>query len=174
MKKIVLLFLGCIFLLSCGDKKKESTEATNEPEVVLGNFSVIIDGAYKKNDTIVFYYSQNGFECTDEQSLKLPITGSDKQQNITIKLPSEVILGNFRINLSNNPSQETVLLNSIKILRNAKPFEIKQVEFSKYLNFNENVSWDDKLKGFKFSTVNGSYIPRVLGNEFLESKLSEL
>ncbi len=174
MKKIVLLFLGCSLLISCGDKKKESTEETNQPEVVLGNFSVIIDGTYKKNDTLVFYYSQNGFECTDEQALKLPITGSDKQQNIIVKLPSEVLLGNFRINLSNNPSQETVLLNSMKILRNAKSLDIKQVEFSKYLNFNENVSWDDKLKGFKFSTLNGNYIPRVLGNEFLESKLSEL
>ncbi|MNR39768.1 hypothetical protein D3C85_1580010 [compost metagenome] len=95
-------------------------------------------------------------------------------QNITIKLPAEVILENFRINLSNNPSQETVLLNKVRIKRNENYFDIQQVEFSKYLNFNENVSWDDKLKGFKFTTIKDSYIPRVLGNQALEFKLIEM
>ncbi|WP_348812039.1 hypothetical protein [Flavobacterium maritimum] len=176
MEKIVLLFLSSISLLSCGgDKKKENIKISNE-EVVAdkGNFSVIIDGVYKKNDSIVFYYTQNGFECTDEQAIKQAIIGSDLIQNVTIKLPGEVILENFRINLSNNPSQETVLLNKFRIKRNENYFDIQQVEFSKYLNFNENVSWDDKLKGFKFNTIKDSYIPRILGNQELESKLTEM
>ncbi|RTY88276.1 hypothetical protein EKM02_10585 [Flavobacterium sp. RSP49] len=176
MKKVVLLFLSSIVLLSCGgDKKKENVETTNE-EVISdkGNFSVVMDAVYKKNDSIVFYYTQNGFECTNEQAIKQAITGSDSIQNITIQLPGNVILENFRINLSNNPDQETVLLSKFRIKRNENIFDIQQVDFSKYLNFNENVSWDDTLKGFKFISVKDSYTPRVLGNQGLESKLTEM
>ena len=176
MKKIVLLVLASISLVSCGgDKKKKANDATADQEVVAkGNFSVDINGIYKKDDTIIFYYTQNGFECTDERAIKQAVVGSDLAQHIIFKLPAEVILENFRINLSNNSGQETVILNAFTIKRNDKSFDIQQVEFSKYLNFNENVSWDDTLKGFKFLSSKDGYIPRVLGNQELESKLTEL
>jgi hypothetical protein len=176
MKKVVLLFLSSIVLSSCGgDKKKENIGASNEQDISnKASFSVVMDCVYKKNDSIVFYYTQNGFECTNEQAIKQAIIGSDMIQSITMKLPSNVVLENFRINLSSNPNQESVLLSRFRLIRKDKFFDIEQVDFSKYLNFNENVSWDDTVKGFKFITVDDSYIPRILGSQGLESKLTEM
>jgi hypothetical protein len=172
MRKVSFLVLVSILLVSCGgDKKKEAV--VDQKAVVMHNFSVAIEGTYKENDTLTLYYTQEGAECTDDQAIKKVVVGSDVNQIISIELPFDVNMDNFRLNLSANDKQQTVILNAIKLKSNKKTLTIPQIDFSKYLNFNSNVSWDDSQKGFKFISTDDGYIPRVLANIELESKLTE-
>jgi hypothetical protein len=166
MKKVALLFLSSVLLLSCGDKKKETTPTIEE---VKDKYVVIIDAIYEKDDSIaVVYKKDNYFKYDTPVSLK--IKGAPTMQRLTIEIPEGEAVENLSIVASTNKNQEYVTIKNISVTNGNDKVDGDNYKHIKYFLVDNSFSWD--LKNSRYNLVHtNKYPPGIVGNEILESLL---
>lgn len=171
MKKIALLFLSSVLLLSCGsDKKKESTEIATEQAAAKDNFSVVLQAIYEKDDNISLIYKKGGFWDYDHP-ITHKVTGQPTIQKFSINIPEGEIVENVQITLSTNKEQKNVTVKSVSIFNNNKEvFNGDDLSYVKFFNSNSGLIWDEKNLRNDLN-FDGQYPPGFVGTEELESLL---
>lgn len=168
MKKIALLLLGGLVLLSCGRNKKEGLEETIKPKEI----SLVIDGVYEKDDSLVVYKKVSGYYLYD-MPITCKVKGSALIQRILLDIPGGENVSNFSIVASTNKLQEHLTLKNISIKSNdSLIFDGDNFKHSEYFMADESFIWDPKLLRCNLVHTN-KYPPGLVGNEKLEEILSK-
>jgi hypothetical protein len=169
MKKLVLLFIGCVLLTSCSDKKKENTPQKEE-EASRRKISIVFEAIYEKDDKISMAFKKDGY--WDYVNLSpFTIVGQPTMQKLTFDVPEGLNIENVQIELSSNKEQKSVKLNSIYIFENGKQIiDGSNMQFIKYFNTGSGLTWDEK--NLRYNLIfGGEFPPGICGNEVLESML---
>lgn len=171
MKKIALIFLGGIILLSCGrEKKNESSNVSSEQQVEKANYSITFQGLYEKDDELLVQYKKGGYMDYDH-SIKYKITGQPTIQIFSVNIPSGDVLENFQFFLSTNKEQKFVKLKCITITNNGKQVFIgDNLAYLKYFNSNAGIVMDEINQRYNLD-FSGQFPPGFTGNDYLESIL---
>ncbi|WP_310379658.1 hypothetical protein [Flavobacterium sp.] len=171
MKKIVLLFIGSILLMSCGgDKKTNNSEASIVENENNDKYIIDIEGVFEKNDSlVVFYQRENYFNYDDPISVK--IIGSPVMQKTSINLPEGIVVENVKITISTNKEQGSLTIKNISI-KNNKLLVVDgdNGKHSEYFSTDESFSWDD-VKSRYILNHDKKYPPSLIGKETLISLL---
>jgi hypothetical protein len=168
MKKVVLLLLSGLVLFSCGRNKKEVTEETIKPN----DISLVIDGVYEKDDSLVVYKKVSGYYLYD-MPITYKVKGSALIQRILLDIPGGENVSNFSIVASTNKQQEHLTLKNISIKSNdSLIFDGDNFKHSEYFMADESFIWDPKLLRCNLVHTN-KYPPGLVGNEKLEEILSK-
>lgn len=167
MKKIVLLFLSSIVLMSCGsDKKKQGTEEV----VVKDNYSVEIEGIYEKDDSIMVHYQLNNYYMYDNPVNQV-VKGSPMLQKIDISIPEGVAIENVKLIVSSNEKQVFLDIRNIILKNNKKIIDgYDKLNYSEYFATDDKFSWDDNNSRFILDHT-GENPPTMVGKETLLSLL---
>jgi hypothetical protein len=136
--KIATIFLITLSLFSCKDKIDEQvkqgdnkTTNENEDDFFRVGFNVII----QKDDNMHLYYTIDGsVNFNEENSIWLPVKGSDKPQEVVFVLPEGIIPSLVRIDFGygKNEEQSDVDLKSFNLSYMGKKEVISGDEIFKY------------------------------------------
>jgi hypothetical protein len=170
MKKLVLIFFSGLLLLSCGRNKKEESDETLNAK--LNKITLLIDGVYEKDDSIVVYKKVGGFFLYD-MPISYKLKGSALIQRILIEIPGGENASNFSIVASTNKLQEHLTLKNISVKSNdSLVFDGDNFKHSDYFMADQSFIWDPKLLRCNLVHTN-KYPPGLVGNEKLEEILSK-
>jgi hypothetical protein len=131
-----------------------------------------VEAVIKENDSIrVFYTSDNTINFKEEKAVWKKITGSNKNQEITIEIPKDVEPNQLRIDFGKNTANQEIVLNKICVSYFESNFEAKGEEIYWYFRPDENNTLLDKksgiLKRIDSTQINGpSLYPK--GNKLKE------
>lgn len=174
--KLFLAFLMLTTLVSC--KKEESTEKENQTvEKIENTFIVTLNAIVKKDDSFQLYYKDEDEAPYEENnSMFIEFKGTEEPQDITFKLPQDVLPNFFRLDFGTNKDQEEIVVNSIKISYLDKTIEAKGLDFYKYFVVNEETMVKDTLKPVLKPkiTKEGTYDPITYSNLELYNELQKL
>lgn len=169
MKKIILLLISVLTLVSCGKEKKEELPTTAEEK---DNFSIALEVIYPKNDSIVLVYKKNGYWDYDHP-ISLKVTGQELAQKLRIDIPEGDYLENFQLTISTNKEQKEIKYQDVSVLYNDKlMFDGSNQKHSGYFNANSGIKWNDINKSLELN-FDGEYPPGFSGNEQLEAVLNQ-
>lgn len=165
MKKILLLIISVVTLISCGrDKSEETVEEVVETKV--DKFYLEIEGTFEKNDSlVVFYQKDNYFKY--EEPFSTVIKGSPQPQKFKIAMPEGTAVENFSITISTNKEQSNVTITNISIFNNDEVVvDGREYKFSEYFLTDSSFTWDNEKSNFKLNHDN-KYPPGLTGSEKL-------
>ena len=169
MKKIFFVLVSSVLLFSCGDKKKDATDAPSEV-TVKDNYSIIFQGVFEKDDEVVVQYKKGGYIDYDHP-VKSKVIGQPTIQSVMVNIPSGDVLENFQFFLSTNKEQKFVKLKCITITNNGKQVFIgDNFEYLKFFNGNAGIEMDEVNQRLNLN-FSGQFPPGFTGNEQLESAL---
>ena len=138
MKSTKLFTLLIISLLFYNCDSKENTN-----KLVLK-----IDAVIQKTDSINVYYTTNkGIDFTDKQSIWKKISGSKKNQTISIIFPDSIKPKQIRIDFGRNKKQPEIILNEIAFFYKKERFTAKGEEVYFLFRVDESNTVIDKLVG---------------------------
>jgi hypothetical protein len=107
-----------------------------------------VEAVIKENDSIrVFYTSDNTINFKEEKAVWKKITGSNKNQEITIEIPKNVEPNQLRIDFGKNTANQEIVLNKICVSYFESNFEAKGEEIYRYFRPDENNTTLDKKNG---------------------------
>lgn len=168
MKKIVLLLVTVLTIISCGKNKKEETEKPLEKESI--KTTLILDAVYIKDDSIAVYYKQNNYFNYDKP-ISVKIKGAELSQRIKIEMPQDIAVENFSIVASTNKDQKTLVVSGISVEQNDKLlFDGKIYQYLTYFLADESFKWDVKRQVNDLTHTN-KYPPGIVGSEKIEQLL---
>jgi hypothetical protein len=131
-----------------------------------------VEAVIKENDSIrVFYTSDNSINFKEEKAVWKKITGSNKNQEITIEIPKNVEPNQLRIDFGINTANQEIVLNKICVSYFESNFEAKGEEIYWYFRPDENNTTLDKKNGIlKRKTPNQINGPSIYpkGNKLKE------
>ena len=167
MKKLVLLFLGCSILTSCGNKKKE-----NEPieEEIKDKYSLILDAVYEKDDSIAVVFQKDKYFKYDKP-ISMKIKGAPTMQRIIVDFPQGEAIENISFVVSTNKEQSYLTIKNISVKNDTiMVFDGDNYKQVGYFNPYSSFSWDIQKSRFNISHT-GKYPPGMVGSEQLISLL---
>lgn len=132
------VFLTCLSCKNESDKttsKTDSTVTEAEIEVDKDLLKVSFDLIIKKDDNLHLYYTEDGtINFNEKQSLWIPVKGSENTQNITFKLPKDVLPTALRVDFGfgKNIEQSDVELKTFSLKYYDKKVEASGVEILNY------------------------------------------
>jgi hypothetical protein len=174
--KLFLALFMLSALVSC--KKEESTENKNiTTEKTDNSFIITLNAIVKKDDSFQLYYKEEDQAPYEENnSMFIEFKGSGEPQNITFKLPEDVLPNFLRLDFGTNKNQEQIVINSLKINYLDKSIEAKGLEFYKYFIVNEDTMIKDSLNSIVKPkiTKEGTYDPITYSNLELYSEIQKL
>ena len=175
MKKILVIILVVIGLVSCKDEKKDPNQgdATKLPET----FNVAFNLTVQKDDTFHLLYTEDGtLNFSDDKSVAVLVKGSTNPQDIIFKLPVDVLPTKIRLDFGKNKEQGDIVVNSMKAKYFSKVFEAKSNVVKQYFYFNDfQMSYDEKTSSVKpIVGKDGSYAPLMWSNELLTDEFVKL
>lgn len=169
MKKILVLFVVSIGLISCGGDKPKNVDAKENSKPA--KYVVEIDGIYEKNDSIVVFYEQDGSVKYDNPT-SLKITGSPEIQHLTINLPEGVPIESLIFTASTNKEQNSLMINNITIKNGDDVIDGKNYKYSTNFLSDASFKWDEKNERYTLIHTN-QYPPSFVGSENLKSLLAK-
>ena len=141
MNSRIAVALICLFsMISCKkevkplDVEKEPV-ATIEQELDKELLKVSFDLIVKKDDNFHLYYTEDGTINFDEKkSIWLPVKGGDEIQEVTFKLPENVLPTHLRVDFGfgKNEAQSDIDLKSFRLKYYDKIFEAKDASIFNY------------------------------------------
>lgn len=168
MKKIFLMLIAVLAIISCGKDKKEVTNTQIEKEYI--KTTLILDAIYLKDDSIAVYYKENNYFNYDKP-VSVKIKGADFSQRIKIEMPQDVLVENFSIVASTNDDQKTLVVSGISVEQNDKLiFDGKVYQYLDYFLMDESFKWDVKRQVNDLIHSN-KYPPGIVGSEKIEHLL---
>lgn len=123
-------------MTSCkdGEKKTDTVDAkTENPDD--GRLKVSFDLTIKKDDNLHLYFTEDGtINFNEQQSVWLPVKGSDASQKVTFVLPEEVVPTHIRVDFGHgkNPAQSDVALTSFGLSYLGQDFQAQGTDIFKY------------------------------------------
>ncbi len=165
MKKLVLLFLGCVLFTSCSDKKKENTP---EKEEVKYKYALVLDAVYEKDDSISVVYQIDNYYKYDKP-VGLKIKGSPLMQRLMVDLPQGEAIENISFVISTNKDQPYVTMKNISVKNDTiTVFNGDNYKFTQCFLTDTSFGWDAKNSRYTLVHTN-KYPPTMVGNENLKS-----
>ena len=171
MKKLAFLFLSHV-IISCGKDKKNATKTPTETDEPVVKYSIVIEGIYEKDDSLLVVYKKNGYMNYDFP-VSYIVKGNALIQKFTIDLPTGDYVENFQVTLSTNKAQKEIKIPNISVLLDGKTFfDGSAMKHSEYFSSNEGLKWNDSKKTLEL-IFSGKYLPGISGNEKLEAALKK-
>jgi hypothetical protein len=129
MKKLNYLLFALVLLVAC----KKQDEQKEKKEIVDNFFSVQFFVKADKQDDFTVYWSEDNTNVFDgARAIWGGVKGGGIDEEITIKLPEQIIPTNIRVDFGIKPDKENVVINSLKLNYYGNSFEIKGSDFLKY------------------------------------------
>ena len=170
MKKIILLVVA-LALASCGGKDKKNIEVENA-EASKDKYSLVLDGIYENNDSIVVFYQVDGYFKYDKPVTRI-IKGNPMVQRIKIDLPSESIIENISLVASTNKDQKYLTLKNISLMNDTvNVVDGDNYKHSQYFLTDNSFSWDAAKQRYNLLHTN-KYPPSFSGNDKLKTLLTK-
>ncbi|WP_297517928.1 hypothetical protein [Flavobacterium sp.] len=166
MKKICLIFIGLTLFSSCGKDKSATSDDTSgdSNSKPVDQYSLVLEGVYEKNDSINVVYQEKGFYQYDK-SIGQKVQGNPVSQRIEVIIPSGVALENIKLISSTNPDQQTLVLNTISVIKNNKVvLDGSSGKHSQYFLTDDGFSWDAVKSRYNLDHTK-KYPPTFVGNE---------
>lgn len=170
MKK-TLYFLTLCLVMACGKKSDDqATAPESAPAVAPKTYSVVIDGLYKKDDSITVCYMM-GSHFQYEKPISLKVLGSPLMQRLTVNIPSGIPVENVAIVASTNKQQDSLRIRNISIVNGDKVVvNGENYKHAEFFMLDESFAWDEKNERYAISHKN-QYPPGIRGNEKVEAIL---
>lgn len=125
--RIAAVFLLVITLFSCKNEKlSPEGKAPDAAEKKDDFFRVAFDLVIQKDDNMHLYYTLDGSSnFTEEQSVWMPVKGSDKPQEVVFTLPEDIIPALVRVDFGygKNEAQSDVELKAFRMTYQGKKME---------------------------------------------------
>lgn len=137
------------------------------------NFNVVVE----KDDTFQLYYTEDGtLNFSDDKSVKSIVKGNSNAQDVLFKLPSDVLPSNIRLDFGENPEQNSVIVNSMKLKYLKNEFHATRDLVTQYFYLlNEQVKYDAAKSSIYMIGKKGQfYDPLMWSNELLSDEISKL
>lgn len=170
MKKILVLFVVSIGLVSCGGDKPKNADVKADNQAP-AKYVVEIDGIYEKNDSIVVFYEVDGSVKYDNPT-SLKITGSPDVQHLTVKLPEGIPVESLIFTASTNKEQASLMINNITIKNGNDVIDGSNYKYAENFLSDASFKWDDKNARYTLIHTN-QYPPSFVGSENLKSLLAK-
>ena len=171
-KILITLFISAITLISCkDDKTKEAPE-----EKVDKTFNITFNLIVPKDDNFQIYYNGDGSDSFSPESyVDVAVKGSKAPQEITFKLPEDVIPASLRFDLGSNKEQGEIKINDFKMKYLDKVFGAKDVSVINYFWNNPQIEYSkDKAIAKPKPSENEPYDPIFMATELLKIELKKI
>lgn len=172
MSRILIVFCFLAFISCKMDTKEDKSTAidenVSERKNLEGNdfFQLEMDAVILKNDKFeLFYKEYNDEEFSEERVITVTVNGSSDTQKLVFDLPAGILPNELRLDVGEDPNQEAISLNSLKIGFDQKEYLINSAKFvevfepNKYVIYNET---DQKILTKKMDDV---YDPFFIAND---------
>lgn len=138
--RIVLVMIVIMSFFSCkneGDSKVVEQNAANPKEEKADEnlLKVSFDLIVKEDDNMHLYYTEDGtIDFDEKKSIWMSVTGNDQAQEVTFKLPENVLPTHLRVDFGHgkNETQSDVDLKSFRLQYYDKTFEAKDTMIFNY------------------------------------------
>lgn len=174
-ERILILLIISIFISSCKNEKKEALEKEAKVD---NSFNVSFDFILKKDDDIHLYYTTDGtLNFNENNSLWLPIKGSENAQTLTFSLPDDVIPTHLRVDFGAgiNEQQSDVDIKSFTMKYYDKKVVANGLAFFDYFYINEsNTKKDEGTTVLRRLDQKQSGGPMVYPQTLLTDKIKEM
>ncbi len=173
MKRIFIFLIIAASMVSCGDKEaKDIGQAEAAAQLKQDLYSVVVDGTFPQNDSIILYYKLLGHVQYDKP-VKTAVKGSELAQRLTIDVPSDVKPESFVIVASTNKEQKIISIPNITVMMNDKILvDGANYRHNQYFMTDQSFKWDDKNQRFELNHSN-QYPPAFTGSQLLEDALKQ-
>lgn len=149
-QKIVTIILMTIALASCkSDKKDDKPANDSELKKEENSFNVTFNLIVKKDDNFHLYYTEDkSINFNEDQSVWLPIKGSENEQEVKFILPEDIIPTDIRVDFGYgvNKEQSEISLKKFRMNYYDKSFEVKDSLIFNYFYPNKDNTILDKTK----------------------------
>lgn len=178
MKKLILILTAIFALISC--KNENKTDENNTPlaaeKVIDSVFTITLNATVKKDDSFQVYYrksSENAY--TETSSVFTELKGSDKPQDIIFRLPEGIIPDFIRMDFGTNKDQSSLTINNFKMSYFGKIFQVKGVDFFKFLLVEQKTASFDASNGIITpTTLNGNHDPQSSSEKALYDEIQKI
>ncbi len=161
MKKLLLMIITTVALVSCGkDKKEVVAESMDTPAVTLD-----IEGTYVQDDSLEVFFQTDGNIQYDRPITKT-IKGSPLPQRITFEMPAGMVVENFVIHPSMNKAQSFVTITNIAIKVGNDVIDGANYKYAENFITDESFKWDTENSRYILTHTN-KYPPGITGKESL-------
>jgi hypothetical protein len=174
MKNKILLAISLLsVLVSCKNEKSVKTEPE---EVKKESFKISLGLIVPKDDSLqIFYTEADKAEYKEENSVWAIVKGSEKEQEATFELPSDVIPSELRIDFGQNKDQKQISVKNFKMEYLGKKFEVRDTLFYQYFQPVNQIDWDRKNAIAKINTPEGQkHDPSFNPRETLKTEINNL
>lgn len=123
----------------------------------------------------MFYTEYDEETYNGAKNIKTPVIGSDAEQKLSFKLPSDVLPTKLRIDFGQNTNQEPIEIKKLKISYLDKIFEVNDTMFFQYFIPNEQIEWDRKKAIMNIIEKDkNKYDPQFGSRETMEMELEKM
>ncbi len=132
IKKITYFALALFVVVSCKIDKKDGVknDTQNQKQLTDSKVKIIIEAVVPKDDVFQIFYTQDGTaNCSEEQSVRTEIKGSDASQKIIFNVPEDVVMNYLRIDPGENADQGIMKINKFTYEYFGKKVEIIGSDF---------------------------------------------
>ena len=172
------LILSIVVLGSCKKEENKIVVSPAEVEAIKNSFKVTLTATVTVDDNFQMYFSQDDYEAPyqEENSVWVPIKGSEKPQDIVFVLPEDVLPDYIRIDFGINVKQKVISIQNFKMNYFSKSFEAKDSLFFNYFIPNDCVTIVDKNKSViqNIKSKDGRYDPLFYSEKALYDQIQLL
>jgi hypothetical protein len=172
-KTLIALFIAAITLISCKDDKSKDTPVAEEK--VDTTFTITFNMIVPKDDNFQIYFNGDGSDSfLPEDYVEVAVKGSDSPQDITFKLPVDVLPASLRFDLGDNKDQGEIKINDFRLKYLEKVFAVKDVAFINYFWSNAQIEYIKEKAIAKPKPSNDPYDPIFMATEALKIELKKI
>lgn len=149
MKKIILISIVSISLLSLVSCKKEQTNNENvdkidQKEVAKQNFNVQVQASSSIQDDFALYFTEDGtVDFNGKNAVWSGIKGGNNSEIVNFELSEDIIPTHIRLDFGLKNNQDSVVVKNVKVNFYENSFEFIGSDFFKY--FIEDKQFNTKI-----------------------------
>lgn len=146
--KIFAILVVVLSVLTSGckidkEKKADNINLSQKDEIKDSKIKIIIEAIIPEDDVFQIYYTEDGTpNCTEEQSVRAEVKGSEGNQRIVFNIPEDVAMTYLRIDPGQNPDQGTMKFLKFTYEYFGKKFEIIGSDFFLHFSPTEHLKMD--------------------------------
>lgn len=167
------LFLLLLSFISCKMEQKEQQNEGIDENVSIKSelkttdfFQVEMDAVVLKDDVFqLFYKEYNDEGFSEERMIVAAVTGNTSEQPIRFDIPGGVLPNGLRLDLGDNPKQDPIKLNRLKIGFDQKEYNLKGASFSEVFTPNDFIVFNETERVITTRTVGEAYDPYFVAED---------
>ncbi len=173
MKQKALIFLASIALISCKNEKSVEELPVVEEQPKVSEVNLVLDMVVPKDDVFQVFYTEDGTaNCSEENSVKVNVTGKPESQKITFEFPENKRINYLRIDIGENPEQGELKFNNFLFTNFGATIEFKGNQIFEYFFPNEMFKLNFETATLSPGEKKEVYDPIMYGSEQLTAKLN--